>query len=158
MLKWFWNSNSKVLWSLACLLIESALRVSYLAYKLKPKEFWPWYPGVLQNIMLFAELRWKIYETQLSKYFEQQIWTYVVFSDTTQSRSLVTTNSLLKYLRLLLIFQHKSQIYDMNYLQLFLSHSLLTYPIKILSIEGIKFEKKKKVLYSFSIDDLETKD
>lgn len=93
----------------------------------------------------------------LSKYFEQQIWTYVVFSDTTQSRSLVTTNSLLKYLRLLLIFQHKSQIYDMNYLQLFLSHSLLTYPIKILSIEGIKFEKKK-VLYSFSIDDLETKD
>lgn len=94
----------------------------------------------------------------LSKYFEQQIWTYVVFSDTTQSRSLVTTNSLLKYLRLLLIFQHKSQTYDMNYLQLFLSHSLLTYPIKILSIEGIKFEKKKKVLYSFSIDDLETKD
>lgn len=79
----------------------------------------------------------------LSKYFEQQIWTYVVFSDTTQSRSLVTTNSLLKYLRLTLIFQHKSQIYDMNYLQLFLSHSLLTYPIKILSIEGIKFEKKK---------------
>lgn len=83
----------------------------------------------------------------LSKYFEQQIWTYVVFSDTTQSRSLVTTNSLLKYLRLLLIFQHKSQIYDMNYLQLFLSHSLLTYPIKILSIEGIKFEKKKKKFY-----------
>lgn len=46
----------------------------------------------------------------------------------------------------------------MNYLQLFLSHSLLTYPIKILSIEGIKFEKKKRFLYSFSIDDLETKD
>lgn len=45
----------------------------------------------------------------------------------------------------------------MNYLQLFLSHSLMTYPIKILSIEGNKFEKKK-VLYSFSIDDLETKD
>lgn len=85
----------------------------------------------------------------LSKYFEQQIWTYVVFSDTTQSRSLVTTNSLLKYLRLTLIFQHKSQIYDMNYLQLFLSHSLLTYPIKILSIEGIKFEKKKKFYILF---------